>query len=139
MRVGNDLVNSSTRISADISQLSSCFVDDWRNFRELFRGQIEFGAKPVFHSSADPLGVMQFKEMIPGICSSNERAGDSTRDKYEEEPRDEFPLQRTVHLKLILDRRVSEGEFIRVRFANFAALICFANCRDCRYDDYGDR
>ena len=67
MRVGNDLVNSSTRVSPNISQLSSCLVDDWRNFHELFRGQIEFGAEPVFHSSADPLGMMQFKEMMPSI------------------------------------------------------------------------
>ena len=67
MRVGNDLVNSSTRVSPNISQLNRCLVDDWRNFRELFRGQIEFGAQPVFHSSADPLGMAQFKEMIPGI------------------------------------------------------------------------
>jgi len=67
MRVGNDLVNSSTRVSPNISQLSSCLVDDWRNFHELFRGQIEFGAEPVFHSSADPLGMAEFKEMIPGV------------------------------------------------------------------------
>lgn len=67
MRVGNDLANSSTRVSPNISQLSSCLVDDWRNFGELFRGQIEFGAEPVFHSSADPLGVSQFKEMMPGV------------------------------------------------------------------------
>ena len=67
MRIGNDLVNPSTRVSPNISQLSSCLVDDWRNFRELFRGQIEFGAEPFFHSSADPLGMMQFKEMMPSI------------------------------------------------------------------------
>ena len=67
MRVGNDLVNTSTRVSPNISQLSSCLVDDRRNLGELFRGQIEFGAEPVFHSSADPLGMMQFKEMMPGI------------------------------------------------------------------------
>jgi len=67
MRVGNDLVNSSTRVSPNISQLSSCLVDDWRNFHELFRSQIEFGAEPLFHSSANPLGMMQFKEMIAGV------------------------------------------------------------------------
>jgi len=67
MRVGNDLANSLTRVSPNISQLSSCLVDDWRNFRQLFRGQIEFGAKPFFHSPADPLGVSQFKEMMPGV------------------------------------------------------------------------
>ncbi len=58
MRVANDLANSLTRVSPNISQLSSCFVDDWRNFRELFRGQIEFGAEPFFHAPADPLGMM---------------------------------------------------------------------------------
>ncbi len=67
MRVGNDLANSLTRVSPNISQLSSCLVDDWRNFCELFRGQIEFGAEPLFHSSADPLGMAEFKEMIPGV------------------------------------------------------------------------
>jgi hypothetical protein len=67
MRVGNDLANSLTRVSPNISQLSGCLVDDWRNFRELFRGQVEFGAKPFFHSSADPLRMMQLKEMTPRI------------------------------------------------------------------------
>ena len=67
MCAGNDLANPSTRVSPNISQLSSCLVDDWRNFRELFRGQIEFGAEPVFHSSAHPLGMPQFKEMMPGV------------------------------------------------------------------------
>ena len=67
MRIGNDLANSFTCISPNISQLSSCLVDDWGNFRELFRSQIEFGAKPFFHSPADPLGMMQLKEMMSGI------------------------------------------------------------------------
>ena len=67
MRVGNDLANAFTRVSANISQLSSCLVDDWRNFRQLFRGQIELGAEPVFHSPAHPLGMAQFKEMMPGV------------------------------------------------------------------------
>ena len=67
MRVGNDLANSLTGVSPNISQLSSCLVDDWRNFRELFRGQIEFGTEPFFHSPADPFGMMQFKEMMSGV------------------------------------------------------------------------
>src|SRR6476660_6857414 len=67
MCVGNDLANPLPRVSPNISQLSTCLVDDWRNFRELFRGQIEFGAEPFFHSPADPLGMMQFKEMMSSI------------------------------------------------------------------------
>ena len=38
MRIANDQANSLTRVSPNISQLSSCLVDDWRNFRELLRG-----------------------------------------------------------------------------------------------------
>ena len=67
VRVGNDLVNPSTCVSANLAELSSCFVNNRRNFGELFRGQVEFGAESVFHSPADPLGMMQFKEMMPGI------------------------------------------------------------------------
>ena len=67
MCVTNDLTNSPTRVSPNISELSSCLVDDRRNVGELFRGQIEFGAKPFFHSPADPLGMMQFKEMMPSV------------------------------------------------------------------------
>lgn len=55
MRVGNYCMNPMTRISPNVPELSSCFIDDRRNFGELFRRQIEFGAQPVFHSSADPL------------------------------------------------------------------------------------
>ena len=43
MRVGNDLVNPSPRVSPNIPQLRSCFIDDRRNLGELFRGQIEVG------------------------------------------------------------------------------------------------
>ena len=67
MCVGYDLANSSTRVSPNIPQLSSCRVDDRRNFGELLRGKIEFGAEPFFHSPADPLGMAQFKEMMPGV------------------------------------------------------------------------
>ena len=67
MRVGNDLANALPRVSPNISQLRSCLVDDWRNFRELFRGQIEFGTEPFFHSPADPFGMMRFKEMMSGV------------------------------------------------------------------------
>jgi hypothetical protein len=67
MRAGNDLANPSTCVSPNLPELSSCFVDDRRNFGELFRGQIEFGAEPFLHSSADPVGMTQLKEMMPGV------------------------------------------------------------------------
>jgi hypothetical protein len=44
MRVGDDVMNLSTRVSPNVPELSSCFVDDRRNLGELVRGQIEFSA-----------------------------------------------------------------------------------------------
>jgi len=67
MRVGNDRMNPPARLSPNLSKLSSCLVDDGRNLSELFRGQIEFGAESFFHSSANPLGMMQFKELMLGV------------------------------------------------------------------------
>jgi len=99
MRVGNDLVNPLPRVSPNVPELSSCFVDDRRNLSELVWGQIEVSAQPFFHSSGHPLGMMQFKEMLPRVGSPNERAGNSARDKHQKEARDEFPLQPTVHVK----------------------------------------
>ena len=99
MRVTNDPVNLSTGVSPDLTELSSCFIDDRRNFRELFRGEIEFVAEPFFHASADPFGMMQLKEVIPRVRSPHERASDSPRHKHQQEPRDQFPLQCAVHFK----------------------------------------
>jgi hypothetical protein len=44
VRIGYDLVDASPRVSPNIPQLRSCFIDDRRNLGELFRGQIEVGA-----------------------------------------------------------------------------------------------
>ena len=67
MRIGDDLMNASTSVSPNVPELSSCLIDDRRNLGELFRGQIKFGTEPFFHSSGDPLGLVQFKEMIPRV------------------------------------------------------------------------
>jgi hypothetical protein len=44
MRVGDDIMNPTTRVSPNIPKLSSSFIDDRGNFGELVGGQIEFGA-----------------------------------------------------------------------------------------------
>src|SRR4029453_3880973 len=88
MRVGNDLVNTSARFSPNFPGFRSCFVDDRGNLDGLFRGQVEFSTESFFHSSANPLGMVQLKEMMPRVGSPYERAGDSTRDKHQKEARD---------------------------------------------------
>ena len=67
MGVHKNLTNPSTCISPNISQLSSCFIDDRRNFRELLRGKIKLSTEPFFHPAADSFGMMQFKIVVPRI------------------------------------------------------------------------
>ena len=67
VRVCKNPANPLTGVSPNISQLGTCLIDDRRNFCELFRSQVEFGAESFFHSAADPLGMAQFKEMMQGI------------------------------------------------------------------------
>jgi len=38
-----------------------------RDLRDLFRGEIEFGAESFLHLRADPLGTMQSQEMMPDV------------------------------------------------------------------------
>ena len=99
MRFGNDLMDSSPCVSPNVSELDSCFVDDRRNLGELFWSQIEFRAEPFLHSRGDPLGMVNFKEMMPGVCSPHKRASNSTGDKHQKKSGDEFPLQRLVHFE----------------------------------------
>ena len=99
MRVGNDLMDPSPCLPPNLSELDGRFVDDRRNLGELFWSQIEFRAEPFLHSHGDPLGMMNFKEMMPGVCPTHKRASNSTGDKDQKESGDEFPLQRLVHFK----------------------------------------
>src|SRR5207244_4459304 len=64
-----------------------------------FRRQVELGAESFLHSRADLFGTMKFKEKMPGIQSSKERASDPPGDKHQDESRNEFPLQRAAHCK----------------------------------------
>jgi hypothetical protein len=44
VRVAYDLVNPTSRVSPNITELCSCFIDDWRNLGDLLRSQIEFSS-----------------------------------------------------------------------------------------------
>jgi len=99
MRVGNCLMNPAGRVSPNVSELRRCFVDDRRNFGDLLRRQVEFGAKSFFHPPADEFRAVKRKELMAGIHSSKERATDCTGDKHEDESGNEFPLQAAVHFK----------------------------------------
>jgi len=97
--LSHGFMNTPGRVSPNFSELVRCFVDDRRNLGDLFRRQVELGAESFLHSRADLFGTMKFKEKMPGIQSSKERASDPPGDKHQDESRNEFPLQRAVHFK----------------------------------------
>ena len=97
VRVSDGLMNAPGSFSSNISQLHRCFVDDRRNFGDLFWRQVEFVPKSFLHSRADQLRMVKAKEVMLGIYSTKERASDSAGDKHEDKSRNEFPLQRAVH------------------------------------------
>ncbi len=97
VRFRNRLMHVPARLSSNVSELRCCFVDDRRNFGDLFRHQVELGAEPFLHARADLLGMMKSKEKMPGIQSSKERATDSPGDKHKDKSRDQFPFQCLVH------------------------------------------
>ena len=97
VRLSNRLMNAPGSVSPNFSELVRCFINDRRNFGNLFWRQVELGAESFLHSRADQFGTVKGKEMMPGIQSSKERATDSPSDKHEDEAGDEFPLQRAIH------------------------------------------
>jgi hypothetical protein len=97
VRLGHRLMNAPGRVSPNVSELGGCFVNDRRNFGDLFWRQVKLGAESFLHSPADKFRTVKRKEMMPGVHPSKERATDSPGDKHQDESRNEFPLQRAVH------------------------------------------
>jgi hypothetical protein len=67
VRLRDRLMNMPGSLPPNLSELQRRFIDDRRNFGDLFRRQIELGAEPFLHSRADLLGLMKSKEKMPGI------------------------------------------------------------------------
>jgi hypothetical protein len=97
MRVSNRLMNAPGRVSPNVSKLGRCFVNDRRNFGDLFWCQVELGAEPFLHSPADQFRTVKGKEMMAGKRSPHERASDCPGDEHEHKSGNEFPLQPAIH------------------------------------------
>ena len=97
VRFSHGLMNAPGRVSPNVSELGSCFVNDRRNFGDLFWCQVEFGAEPFLHSPADQFRTVKGKEMMAGKRSPHERASDSPGDEHEHKSGNEFPLQGAIH------------------------------------------
>ena len=65
---------------------------NWRNFSDLFRCQTKLRAKPLFHSVAHSPWMVNIKENMPSIKSTQSSASDSASDEYKDKSGDKFPL-----------------------------------------------
>jgi len=82
VRFSYRLMNTPGRVSPNVSELGRCFVNDRRNFGDLFWCQVELGSEPFLHSPGDQFRAVKCKEMMAGIRSSHERASDSAGDEH---------------------------------------------------------
>jgi hypothetical protein len=99
MRLGHDLMDAQASVPSHLLELRGRFIDNRRNFGDLFRRQIELRAKPFLYSGAYQFGMVKFREKMPSVHSPKKSAGDPPGEEYEDKSRNEFPLQRAVHLK----------------------------------------
>jgi hypothetical protein len=99
MRLGHDLTDTLASVPSHLLELRGRFIDNGRNLGDLFRRQLELSAKPFLHPGAYQFGTVKFNEKMPGVHSPKKSASDSAGAEYEDKSRNEFPLQRAVHLK----------------------------------------
>ena len=67
VRVRHDLMNAPARVLPYLLELSSRFVDDWRDFGDLLRCQTQLCPKPLLHSVAHSSWTVKLKEKVSGV------------------------------------------------------------------------
>src|SRR3982750_222546 len=82
MRFGHGLMDSPSGIAPYLLELRSRFIDNRRNFCDLFRCQPKLSAKPLFHSVAHSPWTVKLKEKMPSVKSPKSSASDSTSNEY---------------------------------------------------------
>src|SRR5437588_10037773 len=69
VRFRHDLMDLPAGVAAYLLQLGGGFIDNWRNFGDLFRCQMKLRAKPLFHSLAYPSWMVDIKENMASVKS----------------------------------------------------------------------
>jgi len=92
VRFRHDLVDALAGVAPYLPELRSRFIDNWRNFGDLFRCQPKLSAKALFHSVAHSSWTVNVKEKMSRVKSPQSSAGDSTSDEYKEKSGNKFPL-----------------------------------------------
>ena len=92
VRFRHDPMDPPAGVAPYLVELRSRFIDNWRNFGDLFGRQTKLRAKPLFHSVAHASWTMDFKEEMASVQSPQSGASDSTGDEYKEKSGNKFPL-----------------------------------------------
>jgi hypothetical protein len=92
VRFRHDLMDVPAGVTPYLPELRSRFIDNWRNFCDLFRCQPKLRPKPLFHSVADSPWTVNVKEKMPSVKSPQSSASDSASDEYKDKSGNKFPL-----------------------------------------------
>jgi hypothetical protein len=92
VRFRHDLMDAPAGVAPYLPELRSRFIDNWRNFCDLFRCQPKLNTKPLFHSVADSPWTVNVKEKMPSVKSPQSSASDSASDEYKDKSGNKFPL-----------------------------------------------
>src|SRR5438034_2730055 len=139
VRFRHDFMDAPTGVAPYLLKLRSRFIDNWRNFGDLFRCQTKLG------------------EAAPSFCRplawDSERQRKDAERKAPPKQRQRFrqrrirgqirqqvsTLARRSLRKLILNGRVRDGEFVREVVVLFPALFDLANSRQRGNSNHGCR
>ena len=92
VRFRHDLMDAPAGVAPYLPELRSRFIDNWRNFCDLFRCQSKLRAKALFHSIGHSSLTVNIKEKMPGVKSPQSSASDSASDEYKDKSGNKFPL-----------------------------------------------
>jgi hypothetical protein len=92
VRFRHDFMDAPAGVAPYLLELRSRFIDNWRNFGDLFRCQTEFRAKTLFHSVAYSSRTVNIKEKMPRVKSPQSSASDSAGDEDKDKSSNKFPL-----------------------------------------------
>jgi len=92
VRFRHDLMDAPAGVAPYLLELRIRFIDDWRNFGDLFRCQPKLRAKALFHSVAYSSWMVNLKEKMMSVPSAQSSASDSASDEYKDKSGNKFPL-----------------------------------------------
>ena len=67
VRFRHDVMDAPAGVAPYLLKLGGSFIDNWRNFGDLFRCQTKLRAKTLLHSDAYESWMVKLKEKMPGV------------------------------------------------------------------------